>query len=294
MGADFLRKLLRPRATPSPAVAEARADLDRLARERPTLAAPAALLHELLPDLVPAERPVPAPPLTPEHARAKRAGGVPLLRGESLSLDTAAVRRRWLAACAALARRADPEQARRLEAAVRRDTVGLEELFRAVLAGQPEAVHARAEALGLDPGLTATVLRLTLLPELAALHAVLAPLVEGLPWGRGCCPTCGSWPLLAESRGLEQLRFLRCGLCTAEWEVPRLLCPFCGNRDHRQLGWFGAEGEEGRYRASTCDACRGYVKTVATLGPLGAAGLLVADLATLHLDLAAADRGFAV
>jgi FdhE protein len=75
--------------------------------------------------------------------------------------------------------------------------------------------------------------------------------------------------------------------------VPRLFCPFCGNRDHRVLGYFSAVGEEGRYRAATCDTCRGYVKMVTTLGPLEAPQLLVADVATLHLDLAAADRGFA-
>jgi hypothetical protein len=41
----------------------------------------------------------------------------------------------------------------------------------------------------------------------------------------------------------------------------------------------------------TCDACRGYVKMVATLAPLNAPRLLAADTATLHLDLAAAERG---
>src|SRR5262249_48658671 len=103
-----------------------------------------------------------------------------------------------------------------------------------------------------------------------------------------------SWPLLAELRGLEQLRFLRCGLCGTEWEYPRLQCPFCGTRDHQVLGYFHMEGEEAKYRAATCDACRGYVKTVSTLAALSGARLLVADLATLHLDLAAADRGYTI
>lgn len=129
---------------------------------------------------------------------------------------------------------------------------------------------------------------------MAQLDTALAPLVEGLPWEHGHCPTCGSWPLLGEFRGLEQQRVLRCGLCAAGWEVPRLLCPFCGNRDHRQLGYFAVTGEEGRCRATTCDACRGYVKMVTSLTPLTALQVLVADVATLYLDLAAADRGFAV
>ena len=53
-------------------------------------------------------------------------------------------------------------------------------------------------------------------------------------------------------------------------------------------------GEENRCRAATCDACHGYVKMVSSLDGLAEARLLVTDLATLHLDLAAADRGFYV
>jgi formate dehydrogenase maturation protein FdhE len=74
--------------------------------------------------------------------------------------------------------------------------------------------------------------------------------------------------------------------------MDRLRCPYCDNTDHRTLGYFHVDGEEGRYRAATCDACRGYVKMVSTLQALSAPQLLVVDLATLHLDLAAADRGF--
>jgi FdhE protein len=293
VAAEFLRKLLGQPAPPAPEVAEARAELDRLARERPALAGPAGVLRDLLPDLVPDPPPLSLPPLTPDQARAKRAGGVPLLRGEALAPDTAAVRRRWRRACALLSRQPGGAPARALAAALRRGSLNLEALTRDALAGQPEAVHARAEALGLDAGLTATVLRLGLLPALAPVQAALAPLADGTAWEHGYCPACGSWPLLGEYRGLEQRRVLRCGLCAAEWGVPRLLCPFCGTRDHRLLGYFSVEGEEGRYRATTCDGCRGYVKMTATLQPLAVLQLLVADVATLHLDLAAAERGFA-
>jgi formate dehydrogenase maturation protein FdhE len=72
------------------------------------------------------------------------------------------------------------------------------------------------------------------------------------------------------------------------------LCPFCGTRDHTELGYFHAEGDEARRRVTTCEACRGYVKTVTTLLPLSAPQLLAADVATLPLDLAAAERGYFV
>jgi formate dehydrogenase maturation protein FdhE len=68
---------------------------------------------------------------------------------------------------------------------------------------------------------------------------------------------------------------------------------FCGNRDHHTLGYLHVEGEETSYRAATCEVCHGYVKMLATLSALPPLQLLVADVATLHLDLAAAERGYA-
>ena len=47
------------------------------------------------------------------------------------------------------------------------------------------------------------------------------------------------------------------------------------------------------FRVSACDACRGYVKMVTTLSPLPPLHLLIADAVTLHLDLAASERGYA-
>jgi FdhE protein len=286
--AAFLRKLLGGGQPVSPEVTAALRELARLAEEQPTLAGPCGLLAEVLPALYdppPTEAP---PPISPSAAAAKRAEGVPLLRGETLALDESAFRRRWAAVCAALGRQG--QDAGPLARAGRGGLAPCE-LLADVLAGRPAAVHARAEALGLDPALTATVLRLTLFPVLSAVSAALGPAPAG--WGRGYCPVCGSWPLLGEFRGLEQVRVLRCGLCAAGWEYPRLGCPYCGTRDHERLGFLHVEGEESQRRAATCAECRGYVKMVATLTPLSAPGLLAADAATLHLDLAAAVRGYA-
>ena len=48
----------------------------------------------------------------------------------------------------------------------------------------------------------------------------------------------------------------------------------------------------GSWGLATCDACRTGIKTLSTLSMLPPLMLLVADAATLHLDLAAADRGY--
>jgi FdhE protein len=289
----FLDKLLG-RPAPPPDVAEALAELARLAADRPSFAGPAAVLADLLPGLA---EPAPnvAPPAIPsDRAAAKLAGGVPLLRGESVPLDARLLRRRWAEICAAVARHQAGGAAAALADAAKRDQLAVEELAAAVIAGRPEEVHARADALGLDAGLAATALRFTLVPLLVPMSAALAPLRAGAPWGRGYCPTCGGWPLLGEFRGLEQARWLRCGLCAADWEFPRLACPFCDNRDHHQLGYLHVEGEGDRRRVATCEACRGYVKMLAALGPLSPVQVLVADVVTLYLDLAAAERGYVV
>jgi FdhE protein len=286
----FLNKLFGPAAPPAE-VAEALAELERLRTEHPSLADPAALLARLLPGLAAPAPDVAPPPVPAGRAAAKLAGGIPLLRGESVALDGGALRRRWADVCGAVGHPQRDGAAAGLMSAVKRGRLSVEELAAAVLAGRPEEVHARADALGLDAALAATVLRFTLFPLLVPISAALPP--PGPAWGRGYCPACGSWPLLGEFRGLEQVRWLRCGLCAAGWEFPRLACPFCDNRDHHQLGFLHVEGDEGRRRVATCEACRGCVRMLATLGPLAPAQLLVAEVALLHLELAAAGLGYA-
>jgi FdhE protein len=292
----FLDKLFGRSAPPSPEVADALAELARLLDARPSLAAPIRMLREILPDLF-ADQCAPMPELirgglAAAVAAGKLADGIPLLRGESVTLDNTAFSRRWQAVCAAVARHQNPTGGKALADALECGTLKPADLLATVLAGKSDEIHLRADSLGLDAGLTTAVLGLVLFPTLTQLSAALAPLRQGISWPHGYCPTCGSWPLLGEYRGLEQTRFLRCGLCAAEWEFPRLLCAFCGERDHRRLGYFSVEGEELRYRATTCETCHGYVKMTATLGPLSPPALLVADVAMVHMDLAAADRGY--
>jgi FdhE protein len=282
---SFLARLFSRPPAPPEELAAALRELDAAAAERPAFRQPLLSLKAVLPVLAEPADEWASLKLDPELARAKLAGGVPLLRGEPLAVDAKRFRQRWV-------RVAEVVPALALPGALDRGGLEPNELVAAVLAGEPQRVHDRAEALGLDAGLTATVLRWTLFPPLVAAAAALAGLRDGAAWPHGHCPTCGSWPLLGEFRGLDQSRFLRCGLCATGWEVPRLFCPFCGCRDHERLQHLFSEGEEAKYRAATCDDCRGYVKMVSSLSALPPLHLLVADALTLHLDLAAAERGY--
>jgi hypothetical protein len=63
------------------------------------------------------------------------------------------------------------------------------------------------------------------------------------------------------------------------------LCPFCGTSDHRSLHYAFVDGEQDRHRLAICDNRSGRLKIVARISPLSPPGLLVAELASIHLDL---------
>ncbi len=292
MARSLIRKLLGQPAPVPPEMAHALSELSRLAEERPNWGGTISILRDVLP-LIYAE-PIHAqlPNMTAEQATAELANRTPLLRGEPLSLNQNAFARRWRKVCDALKRHPQGDAAGQLALVVNRELLDPADLLQKVLAGRFTEVQAAAEACGCDPGLTSTLLRLTALPILAELNAGLTPLRARIRWEQGSCPTCGSAPLLGELRGLEQILFLRCGWCAAEWEFPRLQCPFCGTRDHQVLAYLSVEGQEDQRRAAVCDHCHQYVKHIATLAPLPVLDLLVADAATLHLNLAAAEQGY--
>jgi FdhE protein len=265
-------------------------ELEALAQKRAVLQDACRVLSALVETIFKqptTERPL---VLSTEHAHTKLASGVPLLRDLQLEFDEAAFVGRWQAVCSVLQR----PDAQALAGAVCDGVLRPIPLLHEILAAKEEAVENHTGPPGLNASLTATVLRMTALPALIRLTQPCSDLRQGIAWDNGYCPNCGSWPLLGEARGLEQDRVLRCGLCAAAWPVDRLHCPFCDNRDHRSLGYVHLEGEEDRYRAGSCDLCHGYVKWASTMFPLSVPHLLVADLATLHLDMAAAERGFFV
>lgn len=135
------------------------------------------------------------------------------------------------------------------------------------------------------------ILQLTLLPLLQASGRAVDDAVATAGWSSGVCPVCAAWPALAESRGLERSRVLRCGRCGAGWKLPWQLCPFCANSDHASLTYLVSDEIGEARRVFACDRCGGYLKTLATLAPIPPLAVPVEDLATLTLDLAALDAG---
>ena len=206
--------------------------------------------------------------------------GEPALAGATLAIERP-VAERWLrrlfaaSDVPALKEAAERTDALALiEAAIDLDASRLEAL--ATTAGAPADAFGAVAPLAAVPWLQA-----------CGRHWAGARLSEGA-W----CGVCGAWAALAEARGLERERRLRCMRCGGDWRTAWLACPFCGNHDHRRLASLVAERTGENRKIDACRDCSAYVKTVTTLAAADAPTLRLLDLATVDLDVAALDRGF--
>lgn len=211
---------------------------------------------------------------------ADSAASAPVLAGATLMVERS-VADRWLRRLFAAS-----DVASLRAAAVRSDAF-------AVLAAAIEldvarlAVLARAVDAPVEPFIA--VAPLAAVPWLEACGRRWAPRVEG----RGAwCPVCGGWAALAEARGLERERRLRCARCGGDWRTQWLTCPYCGIDDHTRLASLVAEATGESRKVDACRECTSYVKTVTTLAAADASTLRLLDLATVDLDVAALERGF--
>jgi FdhE protein len=172
-------------------------------------------------------------------------------------------------------------------------------LLEDALNGDADAIARAASAGGFDPTAFAQLIELALQPVLWEAAARCAAITDVDRWDRGYCPVCGAWPSLAELVGAEKRRVLRCGRCGTWWSWLVLLCPYCGNDDHRYLGTLTtalADAQDVRPhskdRVDVCERCRGYVKSIATFSSVPTPRLAAEDAATVHLDVGAREAGY--
>ena len=205
-----------------------------------------------------------------------RPARAPLLHGAEVNVHARSANRfvRQLAQLAGLngaARRLDALGI--LEAAIRQD-------------------DARIDAFAaVDPSVLRVVAQVAVVPLLRECARVIGGEIPEA-WWEGYCPLCGAWPTLSEFRGLERKRWLRCGRCGIGWQLPWLRCPFCAETNHENLGYLAPEEGETARKVEVCDTCKGYVKAEPTVRELPWWGVLLDDVATVALDVAALDRGY--
>lgn len=269
------------------------ARLDRLRRDRPDWAAYIAVLREAAHALAETAEPSMRGrqrigSVTVALAPNEAAAPVSLLAGAVFHVDPHALDR-WLRRLLRVA--AEHGAAAALGEAPRSRTLDALALLEAAINQDAERLATLAGGVGADAAAIGAVVHAAAAP---LLHQARASHEGGTPsyWEHGYCPVCAAFPTLAEARGLERARRLRCARCGGDWWTEWLRCSFCANRDHTTLGSLVLDGTGETRRVETCDLCHAYVKLVTTLTALPAADLALEDLLTVDLDVAALERGY--
>jgi len=164
-------------------------------------------------------------------------------------------------------------------------------LFRAALNQDDRRITAIASVAGADLGAFSAIAALLPGPFLHACNRRWAS-AKSASWMEGYCPICGAWPAFTEVRGIERTRYFRCAGCGSEWQAQYLFCPYCGTTDHKQLISLAPEQDGPKSVIDACNWCLGYVKAFTTLQGSPPGKIMLTDLASVELDLAAAERGY--
>lgn len=266
--------------------------LRELGEESPDLKELAQAYAAFLPLLDNAGLHVSPPSLTAEEARTKMEGGHHLLDGLDLELDLQEVQALMLRLAGSLEKRLQGSRVRLIGSALQDEILDVAGLLSLAARGESDSIRLAAEDLGLDHRLLKTLAESALRPAFRAWRRQLSSLADGVPWNKGTCYVCGALPTLGEFRDNNLMKYLRCGRCGADWQFRRLQCLYCGNEDHRSLGFLYMEGDKKQYRVEVCDKCKGYLKVISTFSPTPSALLQVEDLATLRLDYIAQSHGY--
>ena len=156
--------------------------------------------------------------------------------------------------------------------------------------GREQAIGLAAADRGLDRQVLSFLIRNSTWPSIEAVREQLRCELDPETWRKNCCPVCGSLPTLSLLRGDGGMRYSVCSWCGCQWRVDRLSCSVCSIKEQGSLHYFTGEGEDA-CRIDLCDACRHYIKTI-DCRSLEECHPVLEDLATLHLDVLAAQKGY--
>ncbi len=215
-------------------------------------------------------------------------GKVPLLVGAALSLDPSSIGRMF-DQLVRIASRSGSEKMATLQA-IAYAKLDVLAIFRASLNHDREGMKEMASDVGADGEAFHAVGALVSIPFLQACNRALARSVA-VSWTEGYCPLCGAWPAFAEVRGIERSRYFRCGRCGSEWQAHCLFCPYCSMTDHKELASLVPEQNGAKSVIDACKRCLGYVKAFTKLQGSPPAKVMVDDLASVDLDIAALEHG---
>jgi len=235
------------------------------------------------------------PPLSGVSPQKKWENGIPLLNRWNFRIDAPAAGR-----VLDVARKAIPEQNHQLigacdalKRAIPENISERDKFWSSFLHHEMEPWEEWIDPDG-DGIELASVLFLARSALKPSLEFTARKLLEHYPvpdsWLKGYCPVCGSFPSLLYLEG-EGNRKCFCSWCSTTWDIHRLQCPYCDNRNHESLGYLALEAEQ-RNRIVYCDSCGFYFKQVDTRDMDYEPYWPLEEWTTLHLDLVARKSGW--
>jgi FdhE protein len=225
--------------------------------------------------------------VVPADARPKEK--TPLLAGARIAFEVGSVRR-WVMRLIRTAHTSGTSEMATLKPAESAD-LDIPALFQASLCQDSKKLQTIALDIGADAGAFRAVAELVPIPFLQACARRCAPSAAE-SWTEGYCLICGAWPAFAEVRGIERSRYLRCSRCGGEWQFRLLHCPYCGVTEHTELTSLVPENGGPTRTVEACRRCLGYIKNFTTLQGTPGNEVILKDLASVDLDVAAAEQGY--
>lgn len=259
------------------------AGLEDLKRKRPEWTPWLVLVHEAVDESRSEEWDAVVP------VRPSTSPGMPGLSGATVTVPGNLARRLFERLASAAARRGTPKVA--AAAGALRADPDPAELFRASLTQDGSRLDEIAAGRGVDPAAFQALVTLLALPLLQACGRQWS-VSTGEAWTEGYCHICGTWPAFAEMRGVERSRFHRCGRCGGEWYAQILQCAYCRTTKHDEMVALVPEKAGAAGALDACRRCGGYMKVFARLQGCAPASVMLADLASVDLDVAALEAGY--
>ncbi len=225
----------------------------------------------------------------PDSADAARHASVPRLIGAHIALPTTPAQRFVERLFRTASHGGTSEMASLADAIPAREDLG--PLFRASLCHDHEGLAEMAARYGADVAAFQAVAALAAVPFLQACNGRWSSSIpQG--WVEEYCWICGTWPAFVEVRGIERSRHYRCGRCGSGWHAEGLSCPYCSNTDHRELLSLVPDVPGAAATIEACKRCLGYVKVFNRLQGCSSSAVIVEDLSSVALDIAALEQGY--
>jgi len=216
--------------------------------------------------------------------------GFSLIQKEDFPLDIESSVRLFEILCQ-VGRETNPHmtaQITKIKEAIQNKGINLKKLLMDGLKRQ--RIEKSVEELGLDKNVLLFLIQSSIRPSIEAGVEQLRRELDPETWLKEYCPVCGSLPVLSLLKEEVGKRYLLCSYCGYQWRMDRIFCPFCKNKEQESLRYFFGEGEE-THRIDLCDKCHQYIKTIDTRN-LQESDPVLEDLATLHLDILASQKGY--